>query len=619
MVAPLLDVYQRRGYCTLYIDSKPVSQVKTSVRDRVKIKFDTKLRNNSAKNVKFCKHIDENPWNDCNPVDCDTYYNDKRSYYSARKHRCIEVPICLSNQNSLPKAVYNPVSNECSDKSALSKNDLDYIKALTLNHTRRLTKEVLILQVKPNFDITTLPSNITYKEIDTERILNTMLEDRPTELKVKDMQTLIKQKEQTDEEAKAKVKAKANAKEKAVTIAKTKSKKMAKATTKAVTKTKAKVEAKAKQKIDTVKNNALNNAKEEELKIEKLVKLFKYLKCNRYILLVLFCVCFVQCCFICTLVYCMTKNCLCGKQKLVVHRYFNRQHDASITTPLIATSNMDTDTTECQFMSESSNYIEKRIKCYKACQKDNTHNMKLSMSDDIISKYTTGPNWNRLPRSGMIPEAKTNEDRKITRKVRSDYKSITEMKVNFLDNCEDSKCNVRRIIVKRDDDNPNNKKKHLSDCSERPIIFQNYNVANNSKVSINTIQNYSDSRISGQKHTKSDSIQKSAQASFTNDSIDEYLSEKGIMCVDDIASKCSYTSTSTAAKSTATNKSSRTSKSNILKNFMSLLPKKAKGPSSDPGVKKTSSDLDLELLYVSRISLCSSFETDEGKDRIKNS
>ncbi|CAB3257590.1 unnamed protein product [Arctia plantaginis] len=621
MVAPLLDVYQRRGYCTLYIDTKPVSQVKTAVRDTVKIKFDTKLKKNTLpKNVKYCKRIDEDPWNDCNPVDCDTYYNGRRSYFNARKNRCIEVPACSPIQNSLSKAVYNPVSNKCNDKSALSKNEIDIVKTLTLNPKRRLTKEVLILSVSPDFDITTLPSNVSYKKVDTERILNTVLENRPTELKVQDMQALIKQQEQADEKTKAKSKASAKAKAKALANAKTKAKAAATATTKAVTKTKAKVEAQTKQKLDMVKSN-VNKAKAQALRIEKLVKLLKYLKCNKYTVLVLFCVCLVQCCFICTLVYCMTKNCLCGKKKQVVHKYFNRQNDASITTPLIATSNMDTDTTECQYRSESSNYIENRIKCYKACQKDRTHNMKLSMSDDIISKYTTRRSWNRLPRSEIIPEAKTDEDCKITKKVRSDYQNFAEMKVNFLDDYQDSKYNVRRINVKRDNNNTKNNEKHLSDYSEKQMFCHNNNIANNSKVSMKTVQNYSAPRISGQKKTKTDSIEKSAQAFFSNDSIDEYLSEKGILCIDDIASKCSYTSTSTAAKSTATSNSSRTSKNNIVKNFMSLLPKKAMGPSSDPGVKKTSSDLDLELLYVSRVSLCSSFETDEGKDikRIKGS
>lgn len=635
MVAPLLDPYQRKGYCTLYIDSRPVTNHRALVRDVVKMKFNTKLEKESfPDNAKSCKHSDEDPFNNCKPVDCDVFYNGKRSHFSRLTKRCLDVPACVTSKTEIPKVAYDPVSNNCINKPAINKNDIEYIKEL-INTEREESK--INANFSPNLKVTQLSDTVV--EVlgsATETHVSTQQTTCKVKKKFKKVNMVIQSEPEKNEILKVPYHQPQNT-SKLRTTAKLRNtvhramnqiKDKAKLTQKKVEKVKETALAEAKKRFEALAEGRI--AAKPKSPIDKAIfntknrfkgylqVLIRCLDSKNYTAIILPCIVILQCVLICFLLYCMNKN-RCNKKKPIVKKYFNYRQDASITTPLIGTSNIDTETTEYQYLSESSNYIDKRIKCYKACQKDRRNNMKLSMSDDILSKCINRRDWLRLPKSETIPEVKTDDEINMKKEGRRDQKKIAEIKVNFQEECERKKVKVVKNIADKPI-NMNDSQKLGTGSSEREIRCHNYN------SNINTNNTHNDSfcktfGVNRQQTKDTDSIEKGAQAYFSNDSIEEFLSERGVLFASDNASKYSYTSLSSAAKSTASSQSSKTSKNNAIKNVLTLLSKKMKGPSSDPGVKKSTPDLKLKLLHLSRASLSSVAETDGGKDikRIKDS
>lgn len=625
MVAPLLNPYDRRGYCTLYVDSRIVSRPKNIVRDTIKVKFNTKVKKGSVPdNVKQCKHLDEDPLNECKPVNCDTYYNGRRSFFNTIKKRCAAVPSCAKAH----KAAYNPLSNKCVYKPAISKEDIDYVKEIAVTDKERAAKNVMIFKVNNrNSTSATISSDDEKPEsesqISSATLQNIDVNDKGIDTKGdKEIDKEVNKEADKDNDQNIE---KALSNEipdgKHKTDLKTKSKSKAKLIPIAQHKTKA-TTTKTKYKPSALIKAGNKIMAKLPIKDERLRNLLRYISTNKYTMMILTGVIFLQCCLICTMVYCITKSCGCFKKKHVVNRFFNYRQDASVTTPLIGTSNIDTETTEYQYLSESSNYIDKKIKCYKACQKERKNNMKLSMSDDILSKCLTRRDWHRLPRSETIPEV-NNDDETLKdgkKDIHGAQKKGTEMKVNFQEEYTDKKAKPIKSIVKKESKSNQN---IPSDSSEREIRCHNYNYDNSSNITgfkhSSHCNNYG---VYNQEKKKSNSIEKGAQAYFSNDSLDDFLSERGVLFIGDNASKYSFTSISSAAKSSISSQSSKTSKNNIVKNVITLLSRKSKGPSSDPGIKKSKNDLDLELLHISRASVFSSSnDTDGGKDvkRIRDS
>ncbi|XP_035456486.2 uncharacterized protein LOC118280514 [Spodoptera frugiperda] len=552
LVAPLLDPYDRKGFCTIYVDYKSKTKPKNFIRDTIKIKFDTTLHKSKLpEDAKLCKHVDEDPLNDCKPVNCDTHYNTKRSFFSVVKKRCVEVPMCISNiKAELPKIAYNPTANQCVSKPAISKDDIEFIKVLTGDRNRK-TKDILIIKM--------MDKNMTAPAGDAaDDEFNTIA--------------------RVEEDTKA-------------------------------TEQPAKKESRV----------AIPNYKQGNSTIDCIMG---YMTQHKYTIMVLSAIVLLQCCLIFTLIYCLTMNCGCRKKKQVENKYFNYRQDASVTTPLICTSNIDTETTEYQYLSESSNYIDKKIKCYKACQKERKNNIKLSMSDDILSKCLTRRDWHRLPRSETIPEVRNDEEPKgMERKdLNIDSRKPTDTKVNFQEEIRDKRSRSVKSNAKKPE-NRMNTQDVLSDSSEKVIRCHSYNYDVGSNLT--GYEKRGNKRFGIYKsEKKGDSIEQGAQAYFSNDSIEDFLSERGVIFIGDNASKYSFTSVSSAGKSSGTSQSSKTSKNNVVKNVISLLSRKVKGPSSDPGLNKSKPDLDLELLHISRASMCSSSnDSDICKDlkRIKDS
>ena len=509
LVAPLLEPYERKGFCTIYVDYESHARPKRYVRNTLKITFDTSLQRSSVPpDARVCAHVDEDPLNDCKPVYCDTHYNGRKPYYSTLKKRCLEVPACLTSGNSdIPRSAYNPVSNRCVNKPAISNDDINFIKSLTAGKGRP-TKDILIISAM-NRNSSQSPSN-----------------------GMRYYQTSVTVTGSTRTAAGAA----------AITHA----------------------------------PPAPSGPPASLSGVPRYTCFMKYVACNKRILLALSGVIFVQCCLICTMMYCFARSCSCCRKKKIVDKFFNYRQDATVTTPLICTSNIDTETTDYQYLSESSNYIDKKIRCYKACQRERKTAAKFSMSDDILAKCVTRRDWRRLPRSETIPE------------VRHDESLVTAV------------VPVAPIVSPKPVESPPvpppAPATRASDSSEREIRVHSYH--------------YED-RTLGVFAQKAGSIERGAQACFSNDSIDDFLSERGVLFIGDNASRYSFSSLSSAASPRSSDTSKQHGGRGLVPGRPGGVGGRPRAPASDPGRTQSQAALDLQLLHLSRASMASSSNDSE--------
>ncbi|KAL0809221.1 hypothetical protein ABMA28_011441 [Loxostege sticticalis] len=582
LVAPLMDPFERKGYCIVYLDSKPKNRQRGSMRDTLKIPFDTRLKNTKQSiavpdSVTICTRIDEDPLNDCKPVDCESYYNGKRSYFDNKAKRCVDVPSCVSEtEDEVPNVVLDLKKNICIFGKSISNNDLNVIKELT-SHKERKPKDILIIK------------NVNKSQVPR---FNFTFEDLHKYPKIKKTQNTI-------------------------------------------------------SKISDLANKdfelQFDPSKIEHMKETGMKFLMaKYFIANRWTVIVFGSIIIVQCFLICTMVIYLSKKCTNCHKKQVVRKFFNYRQDASVTTPLICTSNIDTETTEFQYFSESSN-IDKKIKCYKACQKERKNNAKMSMSDDILSKCLTRRDWNSKPaKSEAIPEISATEDDKMKRNetiesvvheslyqnASSQPRKQSSAKVNFENEkphktTHDKKNRIVKSIVKKIDSRHREREKKKEErsydemqgeLSEKEIKCHSYNYLEGSNITGFKPSSHSTRmgifRTDQSKKGTIPSIERGAQAAFSNDSIDDFLSERGlIFLAGEDLSKYSFSSRSNEAKASSVSSevSSKTSKNNMVKNVLSLLHRKSRhGPSSDPGAKKPDANLDVELIHMSHASVYSS-------------
>lgn len=483
----------------------------------MKIDFDTgKLTSDLVEDSRSCDTIDQDPLNNCKPVNCDTHYNGHKPHFHPRLKRCVEAPSCVSKNTKTPDVLYHETSNRCIKNNGISDDDLNHVKSLSDGKNRK-AKDIIIIKNKSSLTNSTVSDNEPAEdEINVTRSFVTQPVDAPT-----------------------------------------------------------------KDKVET--------------KATVHFRLLDYFETYKDTLKVLAVVVFMQCCFICTMLYFLAKTCNCDKEKPLVSRFFNYRHDVSVTTPLIDTSDHDTETTY-HYLSESTN-VDKKIKCYKACHKNRTKSARLSMSDDILAKCVTRRDWKH--RSAVIPESKPEEwfsdDKTQDRVKRSDTK------INFENEVRKSKSDIKpktsKSIIKRKSENID-----VAPSSEQEITCHEYN--------------YDNCEDKSTKKTLSLSSEKGAQACFSNDSIDDFLSERGMIFLagEDI-SKYTFSSDSTynlPIKNSCSEISSKTSKNNIVKNVLSLLQRKQHGPASDPGGGQKSADnLNLELLHMSQASVFTSTNESE--------
>ncbi|KAJ2943444.1 hypothetical protein O0L34_g12251 [Tuta absoluta] len=596
LVAPILDPFERKGYCIAYLDSKSELRKRkvVTMRDAIKIPFDTRLKKlnhvSIDSGIQHCKGIDEDPLDECKPVDCDLFYNGKKSYYSKVKKRCVEVPRCVSDRDDMTNTVYDPISNACIHEESITKDDFDYIKGMKhSNKADRVAKDIVIISKTKN----KTPHGTELDKSEAKKSHKAFLSDS-------------RQKES---------------------------------------------------------GNYLY-----------MMTFFKYIQNNKTGVILLIVIIFMQCALICIMVYHYTSRCLCKRKKKLEHNYFNYRQDVSVTTPLIGVTTIDTETTTCQFMSESS-HVDRKIQDYKACQKDNA---KSSLSDDILSKCLNRRNWDRKPvKSEAVNDTRNHYDGVDDTKMRYDcpnnYETLylsakTEDQKLVYDNDvlksskadkagQSKKKSVRKddsiaSIYKKTDDDSRSKdfmsereiqchtyqykdsKHKMRDyenpinigLSEKEILCHNYNygvkeLSDDESIkaishSYSGIQSNSKKQNVYTAETKNDAVstgrQVSAQASFANDSIDDYLSERGMTFL-----ACENISKYSFSDHSIKSVSARTSKSNIMKRVLSYLKREKNGPASEPSKsKKEEKNKDLELIHMSKVTMYSS--SNNGNECLKN-
>lgn len=502
-----------------------------------------------ANNYKPCEHIDEDPFNHCKVVNCDTHYNGNKPYFSRKVKRCVAVPSCaVDNDYDYPNIIYNPQTNECLEES-IAKKDLEYIKSLRRGLNRK-TKDVLIVN-KFNPNTTSLMSD--------DMLINDL--ERTTE---------------------------------------------------------------SKHNMKSKKIEGMHPIKKPNC-----LRLFlkKYFIENKWTLLILVLIIIVQCILICTMIYCLSKTCSCCKEKKVVQKFFNYRQDVSVTTPLINTSNIDTETTDYQYVTESSNNVDQKIRCYKACQKEkNTNNVQKSMSDDILSKLLNRRDWRKksencddpetnyldtalknIPEKNQINNPPKPKERRISNEAEVVFEN--EKSNNIIFKNQSRLVNVVNDPEISDDQTKDSREFKANICFEKEIKCHSYDqfdagtTGHAANANAKDVGAFKDGN--SKKGTMTNSIEKGAQAYFSNDSIDDFLSERGmIYLAGENMSKYTFSSGSNDMKPSLTSSvSSKTSK-NFFKNVLSLLHKRSKqGPSSDPGQNKKN---DLQLLHMSKASVYSS-------------
>ncbi|CAK1593022.1 unnamed protein product [Parnassius mnemosyne] len=559
LVAPVLNPFERHGYCIVYFDSKLINNAHKSKRNTVKIDFDTRLDNKKQSmeipdNIKKCKNIDQDPLNNCKPVRCEIYYNGRKPFYSEKYKRCLEVPTCFSElESELPGAIYNPISNACIRGRSILKDDIDFIKSLENPKCKNDIFEISDLR---------LPS---VNKSDLEYFT-----------------------------------------------------------------------------VHNVNNNQYINNDLEPKRPKKLTNLassfYKYCSSsiigNRFTIIFLIIVVSVQCCLICALIYYITNKCDYFKRK---SNFCNNNTDASLTTPLIS-SNTETETSDCQYLSGSSNNIDKKNVSYKSCQRGRSNDIKISMSDDILSKCITRRDWieNKYKKSEVAPEnsfiyeTKNNSYTNVTEhdidkskekdfhKTTSSTRKSSEAKVIFEDERYSEYRNnkkkdriLKNIVQKVDYKCNRGQKKHVKkvcNLSEKEIRCHSYECLNINNTSESNKPNSTDNikfheAVNNKKGAISLSSEKGAQAYFSNDSIDDFLSERGMMFLaGDEISKYTFSYTTNHAKPPSPSEiSGKSSKNNIVKNMLTSLQGRSKhGISSDPGIA-TNDNLDVELMFHSTV------------------
>lgn len=617
LVAPLFNPFNYIGYCTAFLDSKPVDRKRRTMRNSVKIFFDTNIKAGQCY-ASSCKNIDEDPFNKCEPVNCDVRYNGRKPYFDNKIKRCVSAPECISKDNQyLPDIIYDLRTNKCSRENIIKVDDFSYIKSL-LQENRRVPKDIVIVK----------KSRPHAKNIKISNFLTVMNEGG-------DITTDIFDRVEN--------------------------------------------EGSNTPSNDFLRNKIYDATFPELMQIEAVPGcttvnktepgLVWYMSENLNTILFLIIVTVFQFCLLGWLIYFVSFNVFCRCKKKLERHYFNYRQDASVTTPLIATSNIETETT-CQFMSESSN-IDKKIQCYKSCQKEQA---KISLSDDILSKCLNRRKWelNQTKSHNIYPAfSPLNESTDVKRGVIkvSEYQQYSVYANNAIEqkaNYENEKVKVKKSAKSKSSKSlkkseslhkSENKSVDLKEYTDSDIVLSerilkchsfNYmgedpqpdftkactsdcfcdNKCDNTQTSLDWSQ-ATDNESKNEKLTgfkpdnqkrdvftctkvkhdvKSHSSEKGAQASFTNDSLDDFLSERGMIFLagEDI-SKYSMESDIVSLSSV----SSKTSKNHVLKNVLSLFRKKSKQHvSSDPGLEKSKESINLELIHMSRPTVYSSSNVD---------
>jgi len=138
---PTMFPHNRRGACRVSILYKVKGSTTSKVLDYL-FNFNTYLPDQGTIKGSWrtfktqCRTPDLNPFDNCNPVDCQMKYLSSRTYFSEPFQLCIPGPNCVFKKcdKGCPDIIYEPLSNTCQDLSlGISEDDLRTFHGSDLN------------------------------------------------------------------------------------------------------------------------------------------------------------------------------------------------------------------------------------------------------------------------------------------------------------------------------------------------------------------------------------------------------------------------------------------------------------------------------------------------------
>lgn len=283
---------------------------------------------------------------------------------------------------------------------------------------------------------------------------------------------------------------------------------------------------------------------------------------NKY-KIIIFLIIIMQICILMIVGFCYGLGCKCSKNmKKTEREFFNSKHDVSVTTPLIYTSKSDTETTI--FNYDNENCDENKMKQYHSLQCMETRQGKeVQVSDDFINKCKNRRDWRTL-----IIQSKSDT-----------AKHVDNINTNFYNNYD----------FKEQDDVTYNVsiKNAFSDDEEQEIKCHSYSSEDRSEPSIQPNSEVKLPQVTD----------KEAQAYFSNDTLDDYILEKGIHINKENIISGNYSGESKHSR--IISEASSKTKGIALRNLSPFLKTKFKSRStSDSEVNKKNDSIDVELIQV---------------------
>ncbi|XP_075228188.1 uncharacterized protein LOC142328366 [Lycorma delicatula] len=137
LIFPNMYPHNRRGECKISIWYRGRTNISAEVRHQ--IIFDTYISRTHAPGIlknyyepweyTDCQSPDQDPLDNCLPVNCHMKYSGCRSFFNHLNQRCQRIPVCMSDpKKEMPDVAYVPMSNTCRDlETAITEEDVQYL------------------------------------------------------------------------------------------------------------------------------------------------------------------------------------------------------------------------------------------------------------------------------------------------------------------------------------------------------------------------------------------------------------------------------------------------------------------------------------------------------------
>lgn len=162
IVYPAIYKFNHVGYCKLLLESHSLN--KKFKREIIYLPFSTNITDvnkNIFKKAKPCESEDQDPLDECSPVNCDEKYLGYKPFYSL-ENRCKEAPICARDfAKDLPDVVYVPNSNICRDlDNPISVGDIYSLSTGLGVVAENVTSKAITVQLESN--LSTISENLLF-------------------------------------------------------------------------------------------------------------------------------------------------------------------------------------------------------------------------------------------------------------------------------------------------------------------------------------------------------------------------------------------------------------------------------------------------------------------------